>query len=471
MAFAIAQLFPTLALAQSKLGLTTEERAYLIDKKQITMCVDPNWMPFEEINEAGQHVGVAADFIREFAEDIGVPIVLVKTETWKESLDYIKAGKCDILSLLNESEERKKFLNFTRPYLQAATVLVARDDVFYLDGVGALSGKTLGIVAGYVYEEKIRNRYPDVKIVPVKSLDDGLRQVSDGKIFATIDTLLIVTRHIQKLGFNNLKVAGHTDLDNAFRVGIRKDDLLLHAIFDKAVKNMPESRRNRILQQWYTVSFEHKTDWTLTFQLLVVVVFILFVVAYGYVSQRKLSAQLAEANDLLQEKNHELEYISQTDPLTDTYNRIKANDELIREMERAKRYGLTFSLILFDVDHFKEINDTHGHQTGDAVLMTLVKTVKNNIRKLDILGRWGGEEFIIICPETSEDGARGLAENLRQKISEINFPNIKQVTASFGIATYDPKRHPDHKDIISHADLAMYDAKGAGRNKVRVFKG
>lgn len=458
-----------IVLAQTRLGLTETERAYLIDKREITMCVDPNWMPYEKINEQGRHVGVAADFMREFASNIGIAIVLTPTKTWKESLEFAQQGKCEILSLLNKSPERDKFLDFTDPYLHSSTVLVARDDVFYLDGLGALSGKKLGIVEGYVYAEKIRNRFPEVQIVNVKSLDESLRLVSKGEIDAGIDTLLLISRHIQELGLTNLKIAGQTDLDNDFRIGVRKGNPILLSILQKAVTHLSEARRNQILQRWYSVSFDYKTDWTMTIILLLIAVFVLFIVVYGYFSQKKLSQQLAELNDQLQEKNFELEHISQTDPLTGCYNRIRTSEQLTDELNRARRYNLTFSLILFDVDYFKKINDTFGHQAGDNALITLARTVKKHIRKNDIFGRWGGEEFIIVCPETDLGGAKALAENLRQKIAATKIADVGKVTASFGVVVYDPAQHPDHKDMISHADLAMYRAKEAGRNKVRTF--
>ncbi len=260
------------------------------------MCVDPDWMPYERIDEQGKHVGIAADFMSEFQKRIPVPIELVLTENWKESLEAAKSRQCDILSLLNESPQRREFLNFTEPYLTDSVVLVARNDVFYLDGLEALSGRKLGVVDGYVYEEKIRKQYPEIIIIPVKSVGDALRKVSDGKLYATLDALFIITSSIQELGLSNLKIAGQTGLDNAFRVGVRKDDPILLSVFDKLIKNLDDTTRNAILRSWYTLKFQHGTDWRIVWRVTAIAIIILCLLGYITLSTRRFNRKLAKAN-------------------------------------------------------------------------------------------------------------------------------------------------------------------------------
>jgi len=235
------------------------------------MCVDPDWMPYEEIDAQGRHIGIAADFIATFANMLNTPIELVQTESWSQSLELSKSRECDILSFLNESEERKQFLNFTDPYVTAAVVIVAREDVVYIDGLGVLDGKRLGVVKGYVYEEFIRKQYPGIEIVDTSSMDEALKLVSDGKIDATIDSLFILLRHIQELGLSNLKIAGHTEFKNEFRVGVRNDDAHLLAAFQAAVKGLDPIKNNEILQRWNTVTIEHGFDYAILWRVLALV--------------------------------------------------------------------------------------------------------------------------------------------------------------------------------------------------------
>jgi len=442
------------------IDFSAEERAYLAAKGRITMCVDPAWMPYESINEQGLHVGLAADFMQKFSANIGVPIELVATKTWNESLESAQARKCDILSLLNKTPERSEYLNFTESYLDATVVLVAHDDVVYLDGFNALSGRTLGVVKGYVYESHIRTHYPDVRLVYVDNLDEALRRVSNGELFAAVDSLLIATHHMQALGLSNLKIAGQTDFVHQLRVGVRNDDPQLLFIMQKALDSVTQVERNEIFQRWFTVRFEHGTDYAILWWVLgggaVLFVFML----YGYFIQNRF-------NQKLKTKNVELEYLSQTDPLTGVYNRLKTDALMDQEFERSRRYGRSLSVVMFDLDFFKNVNDTYGHQTGDRVLVAASALVQASIRKHDVLGRWGGEEFLILCPETDVQGAVHLAENLRQQLETLELGEVGTITASFGIAQLGGTE--DVKRLIGYADNALYEAKQKGRNRVCVY--
>ena len=188
----------------------------------------------------------------------------------------------------------------------------------------------------------------------------------------------------------------------------------------------------------------------------------------------KIELLLEEKNKLLdisQQKsieltklNKQLEQLSITDKLTKLYNRTKIDSFLEEQLKYAKRYKECFSVILLDIDFFKKVNDTHGHQTGDIVLKEFSAILKSNIRETDVLGRWGGEEFIIICPKTNLEETLVVAKKIKSKIENYNFTTIVNCTASFGISNY--KIDLDIKDIIKNADDALYEAKKNGRNRI-----
>lgn len=159
-----------------------------------------------------------------------------------------------------------------------------------------------------------------------------------------------------------------------------------------------------------------------------------------------------------------LRRLSYTDDLTGAFNRRFLLKKLEEEIERVKRYGGSFSIILLDIDNFKRINDRCGHNTGDLALKCVVKTIKERIRKADTLARWGGEEFIIFLPSTPVDKATILAETLRENISRITLPCPEKVTASFGVAGYMEGDTID--SLIKRADDLMYRAKEKGKNCV-----
>lgn len=154
------------------------------------------------------------------------------------------------------------------------------------------------------------------------------------------------------------------------------------------------------------------------------------------------------------------------DYLTNIYNRKKFEEELNKEIDRVKRYDMSLSIIIFDIDHFKQVNDVYGHQAGDLVLQEVCMIVLQHVRKTDIFARYGGEEFIILTPETSLEGARELAEKLREIIQDYNFTTIKHMTCSFGVSQY--VKEETAGIFVKKADYALYIAKNKGRNKVKV---
>lgn len=162
----------------------------------------------------------------------------------------------------------------------------------------------------------------------------------------------------------------------------------------------------------------------------------------------------------------ELEKLATTDKLTQVFNRIKFHEIMKKEMERAKRYGHSLSLIMFDIDHFKKVNDTYGHNVGDYVLQTLTQIVKERLREIDYLVRWGGEEFIIIAPETDIEKAEVLAERIRKGTENYVFDQVGAITISLGVAQL--QKDDTEDTVIKRVDDAMYLAKQKGRNRVEV---
>src|SRR6056297_3279103 len=163
-------------------------------------------------------------------------------------------------------------------------------------------------------------------------------------------------------------------------------------------------------------------------------------------------------------REQELTRVSQTDHLTQIANRLKFNSAFERELRTFERHGHGLSLLMFDIDHFKKVNDTHGHDIGDIVLVELVKLVKTQIRETDLLARWGGEEFIILLPHTELSEAALLGERIRAAIEKKQYRKVGHITCSFGLTSSGKN---DTKEIlIKRADEALYIAKKEGRNRV-----
>jgi len=162
---------------------------------------------------------------------------------------------------------------------------------------------------------------------------------------------------------------------------------------------------------------------------------------------------------------NELEKKLRTDSLTSLSNRAHVNKVLTEEIARARRYKNKFSVVMMDIDHFKLVNDTYGHQKGDQTLVLFSEYLMARIRKIDTAGRWGGEEFCILCPETDLNGTIELVENIRKGLGQaIKIENGNDFTISSGVAEYDIDSD-DEYSLLKRADDALYKAKSSGRNR------
>ena len=428
---------------------TQDEQEYLSQKGLIKMCIDPSWMPLE-MNQNGKHVGMAADYIKIMEAYIGIPIQIVQSKTWLESLELGKERKCDIFSLVMPTSQRRTFLNFTKPYISIPLVLVGKlDKIFYSD-IGALNDKKIGISKGYAYGEILRVRYPQMQFIEVENESDGLKKVEEGKLFGTIGTLATTAHEIQKEYFGSLKIVGKFDEKWELGIGARNDEPLLVRIFDKAIDAIEKDESQGILNRWISVAYDKTVDYSLMYKILGVIGFMVLILFYRHYQLRQYNTQL--------------EILSNTDKLTGISNRLKLDDILEYEKKSFDRYQTPLSIIMFDLDFFKQINDNYGHKVGDDILKTIASLITQVKRETDVFGRWGGEEFLIICPKTDAKGALVLAEKFREAIEKYEFDRVVSLSASFGVASFE--RYESIEKVFVKVDKALYDAKESGRNKV-----
>ena len=186
------------------------------------------------------------------------------------------------------------------------------------------------------------------------------------------------------------------------------------------------------------------------------------------VALEKARTELDERHELLQAQAAKLEELATTDALTGAYNRRKFNELILAEIERVRRYGHPLSLFILDIDHFKRINDTRGHETGDEVLVVLAGLIRAGIRATDSLARWGGEEFVVLSPEVTVEEAMGLAERLRAAAGTHEYSFVGKVTASIGVAQHRAGETAD--ELFARADEALYRAKQGGRDRVELAR-
>ncbi|MDC0933534.1 transporter substrate-binding domain-containing protein [Arcobacteraceae bacterium] len=293
-------------LANLPLKLTKEEINHLSNKQSINMCVNPNAMPYQKIKNH-KHIGIVADYIKDFQEKIGIPINLVETNTMDQSLEYLRNRKCDILSLVVNTENTKKYISFTKPYITAPLVLVTKRSVTFISDLKTLHDKKIGIQKNFTNNEKIRQEYPDIDIVEQNNLRESLKKVEKGKLFGHITTHLNVAYAIQEEFYGNLQISGKFENESNLSIGVRNDDPILLNIFEKVVISINDELKQKIMNNWVSIKFEKIFDYQLLWKILTFFLFILLIILYTYIMQRKYIRKITKAKDEIETLNSTLE--------------------------------------------------------------------------------------------------------------------------------------------------------------------
>ena len=293
---------------RSKLNLTKLEIEHLKNKGTITMCIDPDWMPFEKF-EKGKYIGITADYFKIFEQNLGKKVEVIPTKTWNQSLEFAKSRKCDLLSLTMETPTRKKYMNFTTPYLKVPLVVATRLDVTFINDIKALEHKLIGIPKGYAYAELLKIKYPFLNIVEVENLNDGLEKVRKGKLFGYIGTLASVGYMFQTQYTGELKIAGKFDETWELGIGVRNDDIILLDIMEKVIQSIDNTQRQTILGKWLAIKYEKKVDYTLLWQVLVGILIITIFIIYRQIILNNANKNLQKTVD---NKTKELQLLNET---------------------------------------------------------------------------------------------------------------------------------------------------------------
>ncbi len=451
-------------IGATDMTFSAEEREYLTKTKKVHICVHPSRMPLEGIGTNGEYSGIFADILSLIHERTSIEFKPVPARNRKKCIQKSEAGDCEMVSALHKNPETTDKFLFTKPFLKSSRVIIAPDNTQYIPGMESLLDKKVGIVRGDPVEKYIESNYPEIELTYAQDTEKLLKKVATKEMDVGIAGLQMVSYKIHEIGLYDLKIAGKTPFNKFFRMGVSNENPQLRSILNKAIDSVSSQEINRIVQNWLSIKYEHGFNYRMLWKIVGVAGIIIGGILLWNRKLSKLNRKIAEAHEDLARKNKELEKLSITDKLTGVFNRLRLEEVLEQECDRNHRYEKTLSVILADIDDFKEVNDLHGHQRGDEVLREIAKNLCTNIRKTDTAGRWGGEEFLIICPETSRDGAYTLAQKLQKRIENLELEDAKGVTCSFGVAEI--KKNESAESFLSRVDNLMYKAKDAGKNKV-----
>lgn len=460
----------------TELPLTASEQQLLDSLSEIRVCTDPDWLPYEASNSDQENIGMTAEVMAQLAIMLNKPFRRIPTHSWEESISAAKQRQCDIFSAAHQTTERLHYMNFTQPYYQFSSVIIAAKTQAYINQMADLNGQQVAAVKGYYYAELLKRNYPDISLILADSVMHGLELVNSGQATAFIDAIATSNYYINQGRFHSLQIAGQFPHPILLSVATRNDMPELHRIFEKAVAHLNPADLNAIYQRWISMSIEAKTDylrlWPAILLLVVTIGALVWMNKKLLDSNHQLEAEiesriaaehsLKQLSTRLEDQNSALIELSTTDTLTTLRNRYYIETILEEAILSTQIQRHPLSILLVDIDHFKRINDTFGHLTGDQVLKHLGALFKSHLPRGCHIGRWGGEEFMMVMPNTSYQMARTQAESLRQMIASEPVPLVQHISVSIGIAQILPDE--PQASLIHRADNALYQAKAFGRN-------
>ncbi len=471
-------------LALEAAFLKPSERQWISKHPTIKACVETDWAPFSYISGEGKIVGLSKDYSDELAKNVGLHIAYIPYGKWEDILKDVKSGKCDLLNGLYYTKERAKYLYYTAPYLQMKEYFFVRDDSAPVHTMKDLMHKKVALVQGYAVTEWVKKHYPSIEVIEKKSITECLYSVSIGESDAFIGDSPSARYHLEEHFITNIYMSNiNVDREpRELRMGVKKEYFILANILNKSIKHLSEAKQKVIRKRWMNESQE-KTNWLLIGSIFAFILFVTFVITLFNLRLRKLvrekTAALEKLNHELEDKveartkelthlNDKLLLAANTDPMTGIYNRRYFFDVSQQILAISKKENTPISIAMLDIDKFKNINDTYGHDIGDKVIKKSVEIIRQNLKRDDILIRFGGEEFLIVMLDTSLDDAYDLCEAIRKNMEEGYPIDPKtKVTLSIGISEFRIE-DKDIDSIVKRADNALYRAKRTGRNKIIV---
>jgi len=452
------------APVENSLTYSEKELEWIKQHPTVQVAIDNQWPPIEFVNEKDEFTGIASGYLNYLSNKTGIKFIPAKNLSWSKAVDGVKSGKLDMFSAVTNTPERNRYVNFTEPYLRFPMVIATQQGELFIGDMKRLNKKTVAVVENYASYENMKNAYPNVQLLLVKTPKDGLDAVAKGQAYAYIDNIAVISYLIQSNLFSNIQISGETPFKADISMAIRKDWPELKSILQKTLNGIDDPTKNKLTYHWLQVTYKKEFEWqTILYILAAAAIALLAFIIYSR-RLKAVNANLIATQNRLHITNKTLEKLSMTDHLTQAYNRNYIDMIMEQEIHRTNRYKNALSLIIIDLDDFKKVNDTYGHLMGDEVLVQSVYWIRSVIRESDTLGRWGGEEFVLICPNTNLQEAVHIAEKIRRGISKLTFSTNLQQTISIGVARYHQRQTVDQ--WVASADRALYKAKNQGKNQV-----
>ena len=464
------------------LKFSQNEIKYLKTKKEITACIDPDWMPFEAFKD-GKHIGLSSDYLKIFSKQLNLPIRVVKTDSWTQTLEFAKKRGCDIVPLITKNSEREKFLNFTTPLIKTPIVIATKLDSPFVIDFKSIKNKKIGIPKNYAIAKKLKKKYAYLDIVDIKNIEDGMEQVKKGKIYGVIGSLGVVGYMVQRKYLGQLKISGKFDEFLSVPMGIRNDKPLLVDIFQKLVDNLTETQHNNIFDKWVSSPLEKEFNYVLFYQIIFIFISILLIILFFYKKQTKLkdsletlvdqkTLKLKQQNERLQHsvKNFQdlldatLEVIIISDESQNIIEINKAGTKLFGVKSKKEMIGMSILTLLPEPEKLKVIEALH-HTTQQPFEVT-IKTYQGKIIPILASGK-----------DTIRDGRKirissiiDITELKRKDEQLLQQAKLAQMGEMVSMIAHQWRQPLNLLSLINQTVIYKYEAKKLDDTVIKNFK-
>lgn len=448
-----------------------EDQISSTSSEEVTYCIDPNWAPYEAIRN-GIHVGISAQYMNLIADITGLKFTLVKTDSWQQSLEYVQRGECQLIPMLNTSDYRKQFLDFSIPYFEAPNVLVAKAGTPMLQGYSGVGNRTVGIVQGYRQVEYISRHYPGLRLKLIPSEEEGLKQLENDEFDVMVGSLMSVNMHINNLKLEDLNIVGYAEPFDSLAFGVNKSYGHLVEKLNYAIERIPESRKVEIYKQWNNVQIRYSRNYSvMILTTVIVLISLLWLISRnrhvgGYkriISQKNEEISALQAT--LLEKNRTLGFLTAHDTITGLYNRNHMIQRAEEEISRFNRFHTTASLIILELTPFQDGDLPLDASMREDTLKVVATHCLNTVREVDVVSRFNGEQFIILCPQTELDAAKILADRL---LACLMGHYLLSENFNVAIGMSQLKESEEFPEWMERTVKALYQSKRQGFGNVSV---
>ncbi|MEE9327497.1 MAG: EAL domain-containing protein [Cocleimonas sp.] len=446
-------------------ALTSQEQQWIDQNPIIQLGIDRAFPPFSSISNDNKYIGFSADYIRLIEHRTGLKFHIEKDASWGETMELAILGKLDILVGLVKTTERQQFLDFTDSYIKRNTVIINVGKKHgFIGSLKYLNNKKIVVEKGSFSATELLKKYPEIELLYVDNTTEALKQVSIGNADAYVGNAEVARKIIQDDGYYNLSFSADTEFFSRHSMGIVKPNNILLSIMDKTLQSISAGNKTSLVNYWFGLNTKHFLPKKVVFLIgsfLLGVLVLLLIWTYS----------LRKTKNALKESKKKLQLQSEVDDLTGLGNRRGFYKRLKKVIENADESVQSFTLFFLDLDMFKEVNDTHGHEVGDLLLIEVAKRLKASVVGKGSVSRLGGDEFVIIIPGLFDKvQIKKVAVQIR---SNLSYPYIIKrhevsITTSIGITRY-PEDAENSKTLVMNGDQAMYYSKNNGRNCFSYF--